>query len=455
MEELYYYLREWFNLKVNGVVALLGILPLTLLSVYLAYIWGYKKIKQISYLDESDIKYFRTIVYIEILLLIINGLIWLPYPIDRIFYAPFGIASSILPLLIFERIILKKYKNKGSIDILSINTQQDLDHAVKQLLDSKNFLTTLRSTLPKGDKDPEYGLDYIPYMLENIEKRKEAFSKRARAFLVTSVATGLLFVSVTIALGYFILDEDSIGTGRKIRQLKENTDVLNLKLSYITDKLLLNTTEFNRIKYQIEEVEHNLNNYKNENNKIKIRNSLNTFQRTLNLDSLYKYLDTISIPYEDDNSRLRTEYYILRDQVRNLKETSVNAVREMPELVKRINQIANEGDEEISKSDNRTPEIIKRLLLSLVIISFFLAILRFLTNQYKNNFNQLILAEQDDLNIRKMYIAIRTAGSDIDSKKIILSNIFDKVSIIEKKESESNDNLPLIKELMETLAKKL
>jgi hypothetical protein len=61
-----------------------------------------------------------------------------------------------------------------------------LQGAMSQILDSEHFLTVLRNSLPRGEQDQEFGLDYIPYMLDSIDQRRKRASKSARLFLLST-----------------------------------------------------------------------------------------------------------------------------------------------------------------------------------------------------------------------------------------------------------------------------
>ena len=440
-------------------LVIISLLTTALIIIVVALRWGKNKLKANKHINNSDISYFKKILFFQIILTVIVSLVWLPSELKSIILAPFYLAISTLPFFIFHRILRRKYININKASLLTLETEDDLNENIKTLLDSNNFLTALRSTLPRGEKDSEYGLDYIPYMLKNVDERRARFSKRAKGFLITSIIAGTVFVIITLWLGYILLNEDSISTGKVLRDLKSQTTELNRTVSFISPKTYAHIEEYKNIKDQIRSINNSLSIYEDSNFKTNISVILSEFLTTEDITSLHNNVNNIDIPYNSENEddiKLRREFNTLKFQIIDFMRIKESAFRQVPELVDRIDDIIKTSKQELSKTTNRTPDIIKRLILSFVILSFFLTILRFLANQYRHNFEQLIKAEEDDLNIRKTYIALKTAGDDIESKQIVLNQLLSKFdSTQDNNKKEPTENTLLVKSLIETLAKKV
>src|SRR5579885_2424596 len=84
----------------------------------------------------------------------------------------------------------------------------------KQVFTSDRFLSALQEVLPRGERDSEYGLDYIPYMLHSINARKRKFERAANRFLTGTVVLGLVFATVVILFGYILIVEAATGPQR-------------------------------------------------------------------------------------------------------------------------------------------------------------------------------------------------------------------------------------------------
>ena len=95
-----------------------------------------------------------------------------------------------------------------------------LRQAVVSILDSEDFLTALRSTLPKGESDPQYGLDYIPYMLDSIDQRRRRFQRSSMMFLAATIALGFVFSGIVVYFGYILVNESAAGFPRTMSQIE-------------------------------------------------------------------------------------------------------------------------------------------------------------------------------------------------------------------------------------------
>ncbi len=115
-------------------------------------------------------------------------------------------------------------------------------------------------------------------------------------------------------------------------------------------------------------------------------------------------------------------------------------------------------ESEIEKPQNELHELLKRLILSIVIISFFLAILRYTARLYLNNYNLMIQAENEDLAIRKFYVALKNTDKNQDERKLVIQNflqIFNKENNSDSDLNLSKEESGILKELLNNLMKKL
>jgi len=111
-----------------------------------------------------------------------------------------AIVSSIIALLVTFRLFgLYLFRSDQMLDY---SQSEALRGAVSTILDSERFLTALRTTLPQGKEDKEFGLDYIPYMLSSVDERRKGATKSARLFLLATVVTALVFSAVVMYFGY-------------------------------------------------------------------------------------------------------------------------------------------------------------------------------------------------------------------------------------------------------------
>lgn len=68
-------------------------------------------------------------------------------------------------------------------------------------------------------------------------------------------------------------------------------------------------------------------------------------------------------------------------------------------------------------------ELFKRIFLGVIVVSFFIAILRFTIGQYTNNFNQYILADEEISSIRRFYVAYKSSETEKEKAAAIMKLI--------------------------------
>lgn len=443
-------------------------LPFIIPILYLSYKWGMKQYKKLN-LSDSDLEYFKKLLFYQCAILIIVKYVRLPTPLEEIYLLPFNVAFTIIPIFILLRILASKKSNLSFADILSIKTQDDLNRNVEQILNSNNFLTALRSTLPSGAYDSKHGIDYIPYMLDNIQVRKNRFTARAKGFLYSMVMAGVIFVCISLWFGIVIINEDSIGSGREIKELNVKVRDLQSLAPYLSDKLYQTSEEYNIILNDISMIKElewkcikleKLNDvttifddfYKNKNIQM-LRDNVIAFQNEISKPEVINTTNCSGkkINPEEYENKLKK----LLNSINKFASSRESAVNNYDGVTSNLALLVEAANKELNNPNNRTSELLKRLFITVALLSFFIAILRFLASQYRSSIQQLIRAEQDDLYIRKFYIALRIAGDNDDAKKIVLTNILlNTDNTCEGKNEDVPVNL-FVKEFIEALSKKI
>lgn len=156
------------------------------------------------------------------------------------FSIPFLFVRSVIPLIYALWIVTKLNTISVSSHPKSplVNTSE-LHSVVDGVFRSESFLSALRTTLPKGLEDGSHGLDFIPFMLQSISERRESFRKSSRIFFWCTIVVGLVFSITVSTFGYFLIDEESAGTPKRVRVLEENVRQLSSAISVVApDKTL-------------------------------------------------------------------------------------------------------------------------------------------------------------------------------------------------------------------------
>lgn len=367
-------------------------------------------------------------------------------------------AKILTPLICLYYILNKSGKTHQATNEATNNQVEDF---VKKVFTNEKFYTAFSVTLPKGEEDKDLGLDYIPFILQNIENKRKRFKDSSNRFLITTLALGFSFIIIAIYFGYILLNDSSVGISKSVRELKTEMATANENLSQIQDKDIEQTL-FTKYALNLNQVSQSLSEkgtvskpgiYYFLNSIAKFRKDKNfelLFNATKNtLDSLGNNINT---NYGADISKVKSQLENYKASLDYAKANYNLATQELISIFPKIHQ-------EIESPKNQLSELIKRLILSIVIISFFLAILRYVAKLYTNTYNLMIQAENEDLAIRKFYVALKNTDKNQDERKIVIENLLDIIKPRPQPDSSdlnlSKDETGIIKTILNNMLKKL
>lgn len=341
---------------------------------------------------------------------------------------------------------------------------------LKEVFDSKSYNTVLSQTLPKGNDDQKYGFDYIPFILELLEKKSARNRRTANGFLIATISLTFFFIAVSLVFSYILLIDSSIGINKEIQELKHialefnKTDQL-AKIDDVRDRFeTLNNFEI------FSELEAALN----EKNRDKFLNFGGSEQKTeINTrDSVA--IQAIKLKFEANRSLLELKTLLHKefDSKQAFSEVLIridNGI-ENYQKVMRINALATDSEknkirvilEQISLKLNsersQISELIKRSIIGILIISFFIAILRYFRNLYQFHLNEMLKDEAREMDVRKFYIAIKCAESNSEERKLVLSNFISETKMSGETPqplSTQQPEMDMLKDILNSLLKKI
>ncbi len=197
---------------------------------------------------------------------------------------------------------------------------------------------------------------------------------------------------------------------------------------------------------------------------IEIQNALSEAKKTGDVQALSKILE-ISKAKVSTKNELEVQYATALNK--GYEETtrflaSKDAVMlNLGTDVQNLNRVTAKADEVLNKPENRVPELLKRLALGLVVATFFFAILRYIGGLYRNQYQQMLNAEADDLAVRRFYIAYKSSDSSEEQRRSVLSSFMVGARSIEVPvPSNTSGNITkeqfdIVKEVFAALSKKL
>jgi hypothetical protein len=371
-------------------------------------------------------------------------------------YVLSAFASTLLALFLAFRLFGSHISDGRTLDHRALA----LEKAVTGILDSEMFLTALRSALPQGKEDPQYGLDYIPYMLHSIDERRTRAVISARLFLLATGVAALLFSTAVMYFGYILVNEAAAGSAKTLADLTRATQEASLLLR--SDK-----HEDAQLQRDIIPVLDKLDSTdpgaKNKDTRDTIHQE---FLKAKNTGNFYFFLTTITmlLPKLSKDGQAEKAYAnALGDASAKLLAFLNNRSTTLSGLAGRTEELKTfipKAEDALSKPENRTPEIIKRLALGVVISTFFLVLLRSLVNLYKTRYLQVLEAERDDFAVRRFYVVFKSSQASDEQRKAVLASFMTLASADGSQPKEPADEsakreFEVIKELLQALSKKL
>lgn len=457
---------------------LLLIIAILLSSIIIYCFKKFKKLNKLQIINKDEYKRIKFLSWlflvVELPSMVVYGFLRYSYDfaligfIERILLTPFQLISSIIPVyiasLLFYRIFINPY-NSVSLENSSIS----LEESVKKIFDSNKFYSILSEVLPTGKDDKKYGFDYIPFMLHDLEGKRIRHQKSSKKFLMTTVSLSIIFVATTIIFGYMLMNESSIGIYKELDNLKSDVNTTRKNLSIFENDPFKQTFFYEVTNGYLQKLEE-YNNFDLPKSFLpytgKIKNAFSKFEKDANIDSLQSELseikDSLSLivdektaPYLDILKNiipLISNFKIFRDHA--LPETEVNN-KDIKETLQKI------GDK-LREPINAQNELLKRLILSLVVITFFMAILRYFRSLYQSHYQQMLKAEEQSFLVRKFYVTFKSSENNPDERKIVLASFLDdnvrEIDAINRdggKEKDTKIEKDLVKDFFNAILKKL
>lgn len=416
----------------------------------------YKSIIRLSWIYISLEIPYSTLIFIDY-----NKFIYL---IEDLFLRPISLISNIIPVYILALLFYRKHFNSvRDLDEAKISTEE----AVNRIFDSKSFYKAISTNLPIGKNDENFGFDYIPFMLQNLAEKRKRFQKSSRVFLLTTIGLSLVFVSITIFFGYILLNESSIGVYKALTNLNSEVESTDRILSSLKKDLSDNDYFKKNMSYDLEQLEKPYNYLKGSNVEMSryvfgIKDAVENFNKFGDFNRLFSnveaYRDSIIKSKEENGNN--NSYKDVLNRVYNLlasfKKFRDNGITDLYSAQMEIKSILPQLQEEIKKPTNTQNELIKRLILSIVVISFFIAILRYFRGLYQSHYNEMLNAENEDLLIRKFYVSYKSSNSP-DERKQVLSTflaINRKPNVESTKRKDILDENAILKDVIGSILRK-
>ena len=373
-----------------------------------------------------------------------------------------GVVLTVIAILVAFRFFgLYIFRSE---QVLDYSQPDALHRAVSTILDSEKFLTALRATLPLGKEDKEFGLDYIPYMISSVDERRKRATKSARLFLIATVVAALIFSGVVMYFGYILVNEAAAGTARTLAEVRDSTKAISETLQSIVPSYYRNPMFQRDVAPSLTKLDQTPAGEKNNSIEKVITDALEQCRNTGDFSTLNSAFGQVKSQLSRESPEEKAyaaTFETAADKLSEFINDQSNAVPRLAQEAAELRLLTSKAEDSLSKPENRTPELIKRLGLGLVISTFFLALLRYLGNLYRTRYLQVLEAERDDFMVRRFYVAFKNSVDNDEQRKVVLTSFMtaaNGLGMAESKETpdeSTKQEFEVIKELLKAMSKKM
>ncbi|CCN82436.1 hypothetical protein VIBNISFn27_940087 [Vibrio nigripulchritudo SFn27] len=359
------------------------------------------------------------------------------------------ILHTFLAVVIFWSIFYSKIKEINKAD-----QSKYIEDIVCETLDSKEFATALRTSLPRGENDNKNGLDFIPFLLHRLDEKRISYQKSTNRFLISLISMGLVFIFTISFFGYIIINTSSSGVYKYTSILSNEIDAISINI-HNSNKSLLNYLQNEGIKTE------NIPIDLKDGELLKARSKIDELIGLGYAINLKYYLYELPEKKFNKTSNQKIEDNLTMSKVIKKIDIYLDSLvynkAEIENALELAQKASEEIIEEIHKPEFLRDDLIKRLSISLIVATFFIAILRYLSNLYRSHYAELIKTEEQDMFIRKFYVAYKGSSDDNSSKDKIVEAFLSKDHDLHGNNSSrlGSEEVGIIGELLKSIGRKI
>lgn len=339
---------------------------------------------------------------------------------------PLSLAQDSIPVLFAIWLVWRLAPSfRSHKELIKIpRSDSEIKEYIGKIFHSDKFLNALHETLPKGEQDEKHGLDYIPYMLSSIRKRRKKFRRSSNFFLSFTIILGFIFSGIVMYFGYILVNEAATGIPKRIVSLNSELIRIRQNLNVIAPGYFNNQEFKNTVGKNILSLEQAKPGENNTEIAEKINKAIDDCKNTGEFGELRKRLNSYSQNINKDTEEGKQFDRLLSTTIDSLNSFMDSYNAAIPNLVssmKRVELLVPELEKWNEKPQNRVAEISKRIALGIVVCSFFLAILKYIASIYKSHHAQVLKADFDDFAVRRFYVSYKGSEGKEEVLKAVLT----------------------------------
>ena len=377
---------------------------------------------------------------------------YLPFSLNRAIGQIFNYSLDFFVIILAFWFIRRRYLTTYISQSNNLRPSE-IQQQVNQILESNEFRTSLKNALPKVDGAQDTIWNMLRSMITIADERQKFFREEYKKFLNLTVVLGGILVILFLGMSYFFLNEASTGIERLVVEIRNTSTTLQNSLNSLEEENVKNAVD--KIVSPLGRGAYFRSNTQNPLEEEIAQNIYKSYSQDYkDSEGLQQFLESKIVEVEKSNLSLnyKDSFRAALSDLRELNAENKQIYKNLPDAIANLKTATGKVDEELRKNENRIPEVIKRLFITLGVLTFFIAILKYCANLYRQNFLQASIAEQDHLVLKKFFIAYNFAKTEDVRMKVLttflsVSNLPDAPKL-DDKDDGTNKSLEVLKELL-------
>jgi hypothetical protein len=339
-----------------------------------------------------------------------------------------------------------------------------MEELVQSVLESNAFVRAVLTASPVGEEDLNAGLDGVSRMLGSIHFRREKAEKSAQRFLWLTLFLGAIFLVVVIWFGYVLVNDEATGLGNAAANTRRTSERIEKSLQQLgptdspaseyrahSQSLLDQAAQLAQVGALKEDDKKALDEA--------VKTATEGRKRGDYPQSLdaFKKIQAISQRVKWDGAE---KYNSTLSRFQESGRGIDLAIAELQTATPRLSDSLDELNKRLATPENRIPDLLKRIAIGLIVVSFMIAILRYTSRLYQRQMDQAIAAGQDELFVRRFLVAYKGSEGYADLRKAVLQNFVKGLATLveteaKEKEISNKEALALVNEVLKVVSKRV
>ena len=346
-------------------------------------------------------------------------------PVPRFSDLPLIISAGILPILAGVGVAHWMISEKRSRIAPSALPPVDRDHVTHDRLLSDGFLDSLRTAIPKAHDDEKLGLVGVPWLLASVIERQKRFRRSTAVFLRATIGLAVLLLGILLWLGYALINDDATGLARRTTAVEGLLASIDSKLS----DMVVNDNRRQERSQDLNELLRGASRHGLEGNapqevkaalQVNANKLINEIPNQRVAEFEERLQEFLLLPILRDWPQ-KAELEKLAISLREIERRQGFIIDRLDSHLPELTRQADDLRQKLAEPESRIPDLIKRIAVGLLVVSFMAAVLGYSTRLYQQHLSQVIAAEQDEQAVRRYYVAFKGAEDSPELRGAVLA----------------------------------